>query len=207
MPSLLLLRCPTEPPPPPGFVEGRVIELSPEPQVIGRKLDDCQICIEHTTVSKLHARITSEGGRYFIEDLKSRNRTYVNGKEAKPGVRVPLRSDDRIDICDFRFQVCDLSIQPNTNRAHPAETVGEILAGAQPVPDYMASEQINERADNPPSPATDLHSVGVILFQMLTGELPFDAGLPESAKLDAIVNRRFVSCEERCHSAGYSSRL
>jgi serine phosphatase RsbU (regulator of sigma subunit) len=107
MPSLLLLRCPTDPPPPPGFVEGRVVGLSADPQTIGRKRDDCQICIEHTTVSKLHARITTEGGRYFIEDLKSRNFTFVNGRKAQPGVRVPLRSDDHIDICDFRFRFCD----------------------------------------------------------------------------------------------------
>lgn len=107
MPSLLLLRVPTDPPPPAGFVEGRVFELRTNLQVIGRRSDDCHVVIDHKSVSKVHARITTEYGRHYIEDLRSRNRTYVNGKEVKPGVLVQLRGDDRIDICDFRFQFCD----------------------------------------------------------------------------------------------------
>jgi serine phosphatase RsbU (regulator of sigma subunit) len=79
---------------------------------LGRRVEEPDLLIDHGSVSKLHARITFETGQYFIEDLKSRNRTYVNGKEIKPGVRVRLRSDDRIDICDFRFLFIDETDDP-----------------------------------------------------------------------------------------------
>ncbi len=101
MSSLLLLRCPADPPV--GFVEGRTFDLVGHTHTIGRDGDKCQIVIPHHTVSREHARITVQNGMYFVEDLKSRNRTYVNNHSAKPQVLVPLRTDDRIDICDFRF--------------------------------------------------------------------------------------------------------
>lgn len=112
MPSLVLLRVPTIPPPPVGFVEGRVFPLHSRPLLLGRRVEEPDLLIEHPSVSKLHARITYQAGQYFIEDLKSRNQTYVNGKRLVPGKQVPLRSDDRIDICDFRFQFCDESDDP-----------------------------------------------------------------------------------------------
>jgi pSer/pThr/pTyr-binding forkhead associated (FHA) protein len=112
MPSLVLQRVPRDETGPVGLIEGRVFQLSSRPLVLGRRVEEPDLLIDHGSVSKLHARITFETGQYFIEDLKSRNRTYVNGKEIKPGVRVRLRSDDRIDICDFRFLFIDETDDP-----------------------------------------------------------------------------------------------
>ena len=42
-------------------------------------------------------------GQYYIEDLRSRNQTFVNSKEIAPARRL-LKPDDRIKICDFLFR-------------------------------------------------------------------------------------------------------
>ena len=97
MPSLLLVKCPFHPPP---FEE---VELSAE-QYIGRPPGECQILLKHDSVSKQHARVRIDGGTAFIEDLKSRNGTYLNGVKLAPHSPKPLKPDDEIRICDFWFQ-------------------------------------------------------------------------------------------------------
>ncbi|VTT96359.1 protein serine phosphatase with gaf sensor : Uncharacterized protein OS=Planctomyces maris DSM 8797 GN=PM8797T_18004 PE=4 SV=1: FHA: GAF_3: SpoIIE [Gemmataceae bacterium] len=101
MPTLQLLKVPE------GVNTSKTIQLTGEPQVIGRDADRCQIVIPHHAVSREHARITVQNGTYHIEDLKSRNHTFVNGKEVSPPGRQPLKPDDRIKICDFLFQFRD----------------------------------------------------------------------------------------------------
>jgi serine phosphatase RsbU (regulator of sigma subunit) len=99
MPSLILLKSPDGPAP------NKHIQLTGETQIIGRDVDKCQIVIPHHAVSREHARITVQNGTYYIEDLKSRNHTFVNSKEVV--ARTPLKADDRIKICDFLFQFRD----------------------------------------------------------------------------------------------------
>lgn len=101
MPSLVLLKSPE------GASPGKNIPLSGDHLVIGRDESVCQIVIPHHAVSRKHALITRSDGQFFIEDLKSRNKTYVNSKEVPPPVRQPLKPDDRIKICDFLFRFHD----------------------------------------------------------------------------------------------------
>jgi tetratricopeptide (TPR) repeat protein/predicted Ser/Thr protein kinase len=44
-------------------------------------------------------------------------------------------------------------------------------------PEYMAPEQIEDRADEV-GPATDIHALGVMLYEILTGSLPYHAETP-----------------------------
>ena len=44
-------------------------------------------------------------------------------------------------------------------------------------PEYMAPEQIEDRADEV-GPATDIHALGVMLYEILTGSLPYRAETP-----------------------------
>ena len=48
--------------------------------IIGRE-EDCDIVLPSRQVSRNHARIRRSGGRHILEDLGSKNGTFVNGRE------------------------------------------------------------------------------------------------------------------------------
>mgnify|MGYP001822858498 FL=1 len=69
--------------------------LSQGQNVIGRT-DDADICIDKTEVSRCHAMITIQGTTAFIEDLGSKNGTFVNGRQIDNPT--PLTNGDEIWI-------------------------------------------------------------------------------------------------------------
>ncbi len=52
--------------------------LSEGANLVGRD-PDCAVCIESPTVSRHHARVVVSGGDARVEDLTSKNGTYVDG--------------------------------------------------------------------------------------------------------------------------------
>lgn len=61
----------------------RVIPIEGESLFIGRD-PSCDVVIPHRPVSRKHARISREGRRYRLEDLGSRNGTWLNGERLTP---------------------------------------------------------------------------------------------------------------------------
>ena len=59
---------------------------------VGREEGD--VVIAHPSVSKNHAKITFQGGRFFVEDLKSSNGTFVDG--ARVDGRAPLTNQGTV---------------------------------------------------------------------------------------------------------------
>src|SRR5262249_48111056 len=55
--------------------------------------------ISGTAVSRAHAHILRVHDKYYIEDMKSRNGTYLNNEPITQ--RTLLKDNDRIKICDF----------------------------------------------------------------------------------------------------------
>ena len=84
-----------------GPVSGQMFELDAATSMIGRA-PDCEIQIEDYAVSRQHAKIIAEDGAFYLEDLKSRNRTYLNDKGVEGG-RQRLRDNDRVNVCDVVF--------------------------------------------------------------------------------------------------------
>jgi FHA domain-containing protein len=75
--------------------EGKRLPLSPRGSVVGRSRD-CDVVLGDPNVSRRHARIWLEGGRWEIEDLGSTNGVKVN--ERAIGSAHPLAPGDRIKL-------------------------------------------------------------------------------------------------------------
>jgi DNA-binding winged helix-turn-helix (wHTH) protein len=82
-------------------------------QVLGRG-DDCDLVLASPVVSRHHARIHVSGENVVIEDLRSRNGTFVRGKRI--GAPVSLYRDDVVSIGNvtLRFRVIDPSRTTDT---------------------------------------------------------------------------------------------
>ena len=64
---------------------------------IGRG-EDNDLVLKTTTVSRDHARLSHKEGRWFVEDLGSRNGTFVNTKRIPSHAPYSLHHADRIDV-------------------------------------------------------------------------------------------------------------
>jgi len=89
-----------------GPNKGDKVTLGQEKTTLGRN-PECTVVIPVNAVSREHANILRIQGRYYIEDLKSRNKTYVNNQPVE--VRTPLKNKDQIRICDFLAEFFDNS--------------------------------------------------------------------------------------------------
>lgn len=83
-----------------GMTPGKSFTLNAERMVIGRH-PECEIVVDAGAISRQHAVVTKMGADFFLEDLKSRNGTYLNG-ELLHGRR-KLQENDRVKICDLLF--------------------------------------------------------------------------------------------------------
>jgi len=78
-----------------GALQDRRLELPSPVSVVGRD-PSASVRLEEESVSKQHARITQEEGRFVIQDLGSSNGTFVNGRriheptELRPGDLIRL---------------------------------------------------------------------------------------------------------------------
>jgi phosphoserine phosphatase RsbU/P len=67
-----------------------------ERAVIGRS-NDCEVPLDVAAVSRRHAAVSRADGRFFVEDLESRNGTFLNDQRIVD--RTPLRDGDELLIC------------------------------------------------------------------------------------------------------------
>jgi len=81
-----------------GGNQGQRLPLDKDRIVLGRNAD-CGIVLNLPAVSREHACILRVEGGFFIEDLGSRNGTYVNNQQISG--RSALKTNDKIKICDF----------------------------------------------------------------------------------------------------------
>jgi serine phosphatase RsbU (regulator of sigma subunit)/pSer/pThr/pTyr-binding forkhead associated (FHA) protein len=86
-------------------------ELGKEPVIIGRH-PDCDVHIDDGSVSRHHAQVTFEGGQYYVQDLNSRNGTYLNNQQIHQGAK--LYDQSEIRICEVTL-VFSLSNDSSNN--------------------------------------------------------------------------------------------
>jgi pSer/pThr/pTyr-binding forkhead associated (FHA) protein len=78
-----------------GQLTGERWQIDVEEFVIGRGAD-CQIMLPERQVSRYHAKIVKNEGRYLLYDLDSKNGTHLNGVQVKGSA--PIRDGDEIQI-------------------------------------------------------------------------------------------------------------
>lgn len=78
-------------------VGGQSKELSNKAFGIGRDKTN-QLVIADPKVSRYHAVITFEDGEAFIKDTNSSNGTFINNKQITQGLKVKLKSGDKIKV-------------------------------------------------------------------------------------------------------------
>jgi phosphoserine phosphatase RsbU/P len=103
-----------------GSCPGQLIELSDERMVMGRQ-PTCEIVLDNAAVSRTHAQILHNHGVFYVEDLRSRNGTYLNGQ--KIAARSELHDGDEIKVCEVVlkfYQGRPSTSELNAPGAHPA---------------------------------------------------------------------------------------
>ena len=80
---------------------GPPIEINKDLVVVGRK-EECDVRLEHKSVSKMHCVIVKTDGLLLVRDLGSTNGTRVNGTRVR---RAALLPNDQLHIANYKFRV------------------------------------------------------------------------------------------------------
>jgi len=147
MPSLTLIKSP-------GGQSGRqTFTLDGNTLVLGRD-ESCDVVIPNNAVSRRHAQILCVDGKYILEDLNSRNKTFLNNREI---TTAPLKNDDKIKICDFLFLFTD--DKPVASAPKPLPREFEPENGEEQEADVPSTETTTVQSTVPRSAAQQLLDV------------------------------------------------
>ena len=83
-----------------GPEAGKKYDLTLPEYVLGRH-PECTIVIDVGAVSRHHCKVFKDAGNYWVEDLKSRNGTFVN--DVQLAARHRLQQGDQVRVCDVTF--------------------------------------------------------------------------------------------------------
>ena len=106
---------------------GPSIDLIKDLTLLGRD-EDCDVRLEHKSISKLHCVLVKTDGLLLVRDLGSTNGTRVNGQRVR---RAALLPNDTLAVANMKFRVQfggELESEP------PAEVVNDGKAEKKDVP-------------------------------------------------------------------------
>jgi pSer/pThr/pTyr-binding forkhead associated (FHA) protein len=82
--------------------DGRPIQITRDVTLVGRQDDLCDVCIDKSSISKMHCLIVRTDGLLFIRYLGSTNGTKVNGQRVVRGALLP---GDELSFAGEKFRV------------------------------------------------------------------------------------------------------
>src|SRR6266478_4881284 len=80
---------------------GAPVEVAKDMMLIGRE-EDCDLRLDHKSVSKMHCVLVKTDGLLLLRDLGSTNGTRVNGQRVR---RAALLPNDKLSIANFQYRV------------------------------------------------------------------------------------------------------
>jgi predicted component of type VI protein secretion system len=80
---------------------GAPVEVVKDLTLVGRK-EECDLRLDHKSVSKMHCVIVKTDGLLLLRDLGSTNGTRVNGQRVR---RAALMPNDELTIAGFKFRI------------------------------------------------------------------------------------------------------
>jgi pSer/pThr/pTyr-binding forkhead associated (FHA) protein len=119
---------------------GPPLEVAKDMTLIGRQ-DECDVRLDHKSVSKMHCVLVKTDGLIILRDLGSTNGTRVNGTRVR---RAALLPNDKLSVANFHFRVLfgsplqALEQADQTQRLEPVDLqrgTGKVIAGADGSPD------------------------------------------------------------------------
>jgi eukaryotic-like serine/threonine-protein kinase len=117
---------------------------------------------------KLPPRRATEMALQVAEALKAAHERGVVHRDIKPR-NILITGSGHAKVADFGIA----RAVEATTISHPGDILGSVK--------YMSPEQA---AGEPAGPASDLYSLGVVLYEMLTGKVPFEVRLPEDVSAE-----------------------
>ncbi|MCL4529439.1 MAG: FHA domain-containing protein [Chloroflexi bacterium] len=122
-----------------GPTPGATFSLEGDQLIIGRD-SSSNVAINDAEVSRKHARLTFQGGKYVIEDLGSTNGTFVNGQRlASP---IVLKSGDVVSLGEqivLMFEA--LSFDPGATVAASRKSIPGGVSAPAPAPSPSPAPQ------------------------------------------------------------------
>ena len=79
---------------------GAPVEVAKDMTVVGRN-EDCDVRLDHKSISKIHCVIVKTDGLLLVRDLGSTNGTRVNGTRVRRGMLLP---NDKISFANFHYR-------------------------------------------------------------------------------------------------------
>src|SRR5437763_6557904 len=134
------------------------IDIGRDLTLVGRK-EECDLRLDHKSVSKMHCVIVKTDGLLLLRDLGSTNGTRVNGQRVR---RAALLPNDQLSIANYKYRVHLGPDEPSVvaeehTQQMDAREVAELLRKAKAEKAMEDSAELPGQQQVPANPLPDVY--------------------------------------------------